>query len=212
MRPIGPPDWTTASSQYWIDLAQEAEQRARQAQSSALAQKAMEQYLYAQPNIYTTTTVIPTETTTYYNPQPALPFDKEEIENLKERIKFLESESRDKDYIIAGQQEMIEILAEDALELDTLREENARLRILGCIKVKASEPLIRKPTYEEELQVTGGWLSWTPHSKGGSGPALLMGTHVCVKLRSSPHHSEHTSLPVEIWDWALFPLCRGRKL
>lgn len=97
------------------------------------------------------------------------PDEQEEIKALEDRIRQLEA-------VVSEQNEIIEALAADLTDIDILREENARLRIISALKSKPEIEI--KPGY---------WLAHTHTPVGKYPPGVHASTKVRVKLRDYPH-------------------------
>jgi hypothetical protein len=77
-----------------------------------------------------------------------------EYESLQAEIKALRAAFFQAQTDLQERDEIIEAINADMEDIEALKEENARLKIIGCLKVKAAEP---------SPAVSDGWITWVPY-------------------------------------------------
>jgi hypothetical protein len=114
----------------------------------------------------------------YYDPPPEPMVPISELYALEARIKLLEKDLSERD-------EVIEALVADMEDIEVLREENARLKIISVLR--------QKPETETRA-FTGEWIKW-------DGGPMPVPKHVIVAVELDGMKETSTFQPAGNWNW-----------
>lgn len=120
----------------------------------------------------------------------------ENYEALKEEAEKVRAELAQAKSALKESHEIIEALAADMEDIGNLKEENARLRIVGCLKVKAAEVESYDDIWYAHM------LPNTELDIGAGCPDNVVGQRVFYELRSGESAGP---VPAEYLSWGLLP-------